>query len=94
MAVPRIPLSKSTTAKLGNPMDPFSSIPSINGGDAGPSSADAMFGASWYEAPYSAPFIFGGSGAGVDQSSTSWPTVAAFGLVALVLLFAVKAIFK
>jgi len=62
-------------------MDPLSSIPSINGGDAGPSSADAMFGGVNYNTPYSSPFIFGGSGKGVNQSSASWPALVGFALV-------------
>lgn len=75
-------------------MDPFSTIPSINGGDAGPSSANSKFGDTPYSAPYSAPFIFGGSGKGVDQSSTSWPAIVGFGLVGLLLIVVAKVAFK
>jgi hypothetical protein len=46
-----------------------SGIPSINGGDAGPSSADSAFGDSFFGSPsFSAPFVFGGSGGAVTST--------------------------
>lgn len=47
--------------------DAFSSVPSINGGDAGPSNAETGDLFSTTNPVFSSPFIVGGSGGGVTM---------------------------
>jgi len=60
------------------PVDPFSSIPSINGGDAGPSNAQADAGQTSNVGGLFSPFYFGGSGGGLTGSIS---TIALIGVV-------------
>jgi len=53
-------------------LEALSGMPSLSGGDAGPSSSDGIFEGSDFRSKFSSPFIFGGSGKGVNTAITGW----------------------
>lgn len=75
----------------GPPGIPFiPGIPSITGGDAGPADAYLGTGDIDLSARFSSPFIFGGSGKGVNTALTGFTTVAVIGVIGLLIFLLVR----
>lgn len=59
-------------------------IPPISGGDAGPSDAYLSSGPIDLSSRFYSPFIFGGSGRGVNTAMTGYTTVVVWAVVGII----------